>query len=152
MPEWTSELHRISGCYVTLVLLCAPAWPSDPHFWVAVSVRCSTLVLPQLSCAGVVSVWGEWFVLVGPQIERSYTQGLHLRAPGSPRGKEPACRCSGCKRRRFRPWVRKVPWRRMWQPPRVLAWRSWTEEPAGLQSMGLKWLSTRQPYWHLGLI
>ena len=29
------------------------------------------------------------------------------------RGKESACKC---KRRRFDPWVGKIPWRRKWQP------------------------------------
>ena len=35
-------------------------------------------------------------------------------------------------------WVRKIPWRRDWQPtPFILAWKiPWTEEPGGLQSMG----------------
>ena len=37
----------------------------------------------------------------------------------------------------FNPWVRKVPWRRKWQP--TPAWKiPWTEEPDRLQSMGLK--------------
>ena len=42
------------------------------------------------------------------------------------------------KRRGFDPWVRKIPWRRAWQPfPVFLAWRiPQTEEPGGLQSMG----------------
>ena len=31
-------------------------------------------------------------------------------------GKEPACQCRRYKRCRFDPWVRKVPWRRKWQP------------------------------------
>ena len=36
------------------------------------------------------------------------------------------------------PWVRKIPWRRAWQPtPVFLPWESpWTEEPSSLQSMG----------------
>jgi len=40
----------------------------------------------------------------------------------------------------FDPWVRKIPWRRAWQlTPSILAWRiPWTEEPGGLQSMGLQ--------------
>ena len=40
--------------------------------------------------------------------------------------------------RRFNPWVRKIPWRRAWQPtPVFLPGESpWTEEPGGLQSMG----------------
>ena len=34
-------------------------------------------------------------------------------------GKEPACRCSRHKRCGFDPWVRKIPWRRAWQPTPV---------------------------------
>ena len=36
--------------------------------------------------------------------------------PGSATGKEPTCQCRGHKRCRFDPWVRKIPWRRAWQP------------------------------------
>ena len=40
----------------------------------------------------------------------------------------------------FDPWVRKIPWRRKWQPtPVFLPGASpQTEEPGGLQSMGSK--------------
>jgi len=31
-------------------------------------------------------------------------------------GKEPACQCIRHKRYGFDPWVRKIPWRRAWQP------------------------------------
>ena len=31
-------------------------------------------------------------------------------------GKEPACQCRRHKRLRFNPWVRKITWRRAWQP------------------------------------
>ena len=30
--------------------------------------------------------------------------------------KEFACQCRRCKRHRFDPWVRRIPWRRKWQP------------------------------------
>ena len=41
-----------------------------------------------------------------------------------------------CRRPRFHPWVRKIPWRREWQYSSILAWRiPWTEDPGGLQSM-----------------
>jgi len=35
------------------------------------------------------------------------------------------------------PWVRKIPWRRAWQPTPVFhGWRiPWAEEPGGLQPM-----------------
>ena len=48
------------------------------------------------------------------------------------------------KRRRFDPWVRKIPWSRKWQPVPVYACLEilWTEEPGGLQSMG--WHRVRQ--------
>ena len=49
-----------------------------------------------------------------------------------------ACQSRRCKRRRFDPWVRKMPWKRAWQPtPVFLPGESpWTEEPGGLQFMG----------------
>ena len=42
------------------------------------------------------------------------------------------------RRCRFDPWVRKMPWRRKWQPTTVFLPREipWTEEPGRLQSMG----------------
>ena len=45
--------------------------------------------------------------------------GSHGVVAGFPRwlsGKEPACQCRGCRRLGFDPWVRKIPWRRKWQP------------------------------------
>ena len=44
------------------------------------------------------------------------------------------------KRCRFHSWFRRTPWRRAWQPTLVsLPGESpWTEEPGGLQSMGLQ--------------
>ena len=38
---------------------------------------------------------------------------------GATRGKEPACQCRRHKRPGFSPWVRKIPWRRAWQPTPV---------------------------------
>ena len=55
--------------------------------------------------------------------------------PDGSDGKESTCQC---RRRGFYPWVRKILWKRVWQPtPVCLPWRiPWTEEPGGLQSMG----------------
>ena len=36
--------------------------------------------------------------------------------PGGTSGKELTCQCRRQKRRGFNPWVRKIPWRRKWQP------------------------------------
>ena len=56
------------------------------------------------------------------------------------------------------PWVGRIPWKRKWQPtPSILAWGiPWTEEPGGLQSMGLQrvrhdWATEQQqPTWLQG--
>ena len=39
--------------------------------------------------------------------------------PGGTNGKEPTCQCRRCKRQRFDPRVRKIPWKRKWQPTLV---------------------------------
>ena len=83
---------------------------------------------------------------------------------GGDSGKEPACQCRSRKRfgfspwvgknpwktftfslrrhrrLRFDPWLRKIPWKRAWRThTSILAWRIlWTEEPGGLQSIGLQ--------------
>ena len=40
--------------------------------------------------------------------------------PGGASGKEPACQCRRSKRLGFHPWVRKILWRKAWQPTPVL--------------------------------
>ena len=54
--------------------------------------------------------------------------------------KEPTCQCRRHKRHRFPLWVRKIPWRRAWQPTPVFSSGEspWTGEPGGLQSTGLQ--------------
>ena len=39
--------------------------------------------------------------------------------PGGSAGREPACQCRRHKRCGFDAWVRKIPWRRKWQPSPV---------------------------------
>ena len=58
--------------------------------------------------------------------------------PGGASGKEPTCQCRRRKKCMFHPWVRKIWWRRKWQPTPVflLGESPWTEEPGGLQSTG----------------
>ena len=52
-------------------------------------------------------------------------------------GKESACQCRRCK---FNPWVRKIPWRRKWQPtPVVLLGKSRGQRSlAGYRQWGCK--------------
>ena len=47
------------------------------------------------------------------------------------RSKEPACQFRRCERHRFNPWVRKIPWRRKWQPTPVFM----PEESHGQRSL-----------------
>jgi len=44
---------------------------------------------------------------------------MQMGFPGSTSGKEPTCQCRRCKRCEFDPWLRKIPWRRVWQPTPV---------------------------------
>ena len=39
--------------------------------------------------------------------------------PGGASGKEPACQCRRYKRCWLDPWIRKIPWKRAWQPTSV---------------------------------
>ena len=54
-----------------------------------------------------------------------------------------------CRRHGFNPWVGKVLWRREWQPHfSIPAWEiPWTQEPGGLQFMGLQKSWTRLCGW-----
>ena len=46
------------------------------------------------------------------------------------------CQCSRHKWHGFIPWIRKMPWRRAWQPaPALLPGESHGQEPGGLQSV-----------------
>ena len=40
--------------------------------------------------------------------------------PSGTSGKEPTCQCRRQKRLGFDPWVRKIPWRKLWQHTSVL--------------------------------
>ena len=59
---------------------------------------------------------------------------------GGASGKEPSCQCRRCKRPGFNPWVGRIPLKEgMIAHSSILAWRiPWTEEPGGLQSIGLQ--------------
>ena len=72
---------------------------------------------------------------------------------GNPRwlsGKESTCQYRRCRRRGFDLWVRKIRWRRKWQPTPVFLPGKfpWTEEPGRLQSMGLQESDMTQPLNH----
>ena len=66
--------------------------------------------------------WGpasaKWY-LAGTATGSSSTFYIFSDFPGGTRGREPACQCRRRKTPRFDPWVRKIPWRRQWQPAPV---------------------------------
>ena len=76
---------------------------------------------------------------------------------GKPRwqsGKESACQGRRCKRCGFHPWVRKIPWRRKWQPtPVFLPGKSHGQRSlAGYSPWGRKELDTTdRPSTHIFL-
>ena len=71
------------------------------------------------------------------QVLKNLGPGSNIqRFPRWLRGKESACQCRRCKRRRFNPWVGKIPWRRKWQPIPVF----WTGELHGQRRLeGYSW-------------
>ena len=76
-----------------------------------------------------------------PELRIHYEiNSIYHSFPGCTSGKEPTCQCRRCLRQGIFPWVGKIPWRRAWQPtPVFLPGESpWTEEPGGLQSIGLQ--------------
>ena len=64
--------------------------------------------------------------------------------PGGASGKEPACKCRSYKKLKFDPWVRKILWRKEWQPtPVFLPGKSHGEKSlAGYSLWGCKKLDT----------
>ena len=53
---------------------------------------------------------------------------LRLGFPACGSGKEPICHCKRYRRHGFDPWVRKIPWRRAWQPTPVFLPRKSSEQ------------------------
>ena len=71
------------------------------------------------------------------QIIIMYSLSIVKGFPGCASGKEPACQCRRHNRCRSSPSVRKILWRRKWQPtPVFLPGESpWTKEPGGPESI-----------------
>ena len=64
-------------------------------------------------------------------------------------GKESICQCRRYKRCMFDPWVRKIPWRRKWQPTPVFLSGNEIEGSGGLQSMGSQRGTTQHTHIHI---
>ena len=72
--------------------------------------------------------------------QRTFPEARHkqIKRASQAAHKEPACRCRRHKRCGLHPWVRKVPWRRAWQPAPVFS-------PG--ESHGLRGLSVGYSPW-----
>ena len=67
----------------------------------------------------------------------------HWGFPGGSGGKGSTCNAGDC-RPGFNPWVGKIPQEGVATHSSIFAWRiQWTEEPGGLQSMGVTESQTR---------
>ena len=85
---------------------------------------------------GLAGFQNGWLCFGYAEFERSVRNRGFL---GGASGKEPAYKCRRYKRHGFDPWVRKILWRREWQPtPVFLPGKLWAEEPGGLQSLELQ--------------
>ena len=130
--------------------LSSPKQVSESHSVVSDSLRPRGLYSPWNSL-GQNTGMGCLSLLQGIFPTQGLNQGLrrcrrvlhklnHGGSPSGARGKEkkPACRCKRQKRRRFDPWVGKIPLEKeMVAHSSIPAWRiPWTEEPGGLQSTG----------------
>ena len=84
---------------------------------------------------------------------------IYMGFPGDTSSKESICQCRRCTRHTFNLWVRKIPWRRAWQPTHYSclenpmdrgAWWAMVHRVTECQTW-LKWLSTQHnPYmWNL---
>ena len=81
-------------------------------------IKPASLASPALA-GGVFTTSATWEAPV--LLQRSNTHKKNL-PPGLPwwlSGKESTCQCRRCKRLGFDPWVRKISWRRKWQPTPV---------------------------------
>ena len=69
-------------------------------------------------CHGLYSPWDHKESHITERLSLSLSRAI-VAFPGSASGKEPTCQCRRLKTRGFDPWVRKIPWRRVWQPTPV---------------------------------
>ena len=70
--------------------------------------------------------------------------------PGGTSRKELVCQCRRHKKCRFDPWVKKIPWRRAWQPTPVFTSREFHEQRSlvGCSPYGHKEVDTTEATWH----
>ena len=120
-------------------------------FQLLVAVGKPWLTAPSLQSASLVT----WSPLCSMSSLPIMSNLCIVRICGSSRwlsGREPTCKC---RRHGFHPWVRKIPWRRSWQPTLVfLPGKSHKQRSlVGYSQWGLKeldtiqWLNSNRSHW-----
>ena len=89
--------------------------PSFLH-WIYMSQKKKFLILSKIHLSLCTSYY-ILYQLLHCTVCMYHNSPVHLQGGAS--GKESACQCIIHKRLRFNPWVRKIPWRRKWQPTPV---------------------------------
>ena len=102
--QWPSGMHALPhlSSQSLYVIYCCVSWK-----W----FNLVNLLYIQQSVY-VALLWASFFLTFYFILESSWL----MEFLGSSAGKELTCQCGRCKRWRFNPWVRMIPWRRKWQP------------------------------------
>ena len=123
------QRHREPNPEVPSSLLCS--WTG-----VQISVLCTSVFASIKSFSSSISLFlwkrvgSRWRLLHERQNTRPVVNTMD--SPGGGSGREPTCQFKRKKRHGFSPWVRKIPWRRAWQPTPVY----WPGESHGQRSLG----------------
>ena len=64
-------------------------------------------------------ITASWYLSILYMIKVFHDKGFSVGFLGGASGKDSACQCRRCKKLGFHPWIRKIPWRRKWQPTPV---------------------------------
>ena len=118
---WCSGLTgTLSGLVSSLgiLLLSSPCWDIQllSALWIQFQVPSEALEGLLAMCSQ-----GHTFFLNWSIVDLQYFRGAYvcLGFPGDTSGEETASQCRRRKRYGFDSWVRKIPWRRAWQPAPV---------------------------------
>ena len=99
--DWPFSSSSISGPWTKALLMTGDSQASNPS-------KLHPILLPNGTCLRVALVWSLKLNCTLPSLGSGF--------PGGISGKEFACQCRRHRRHRLDPWVRKIPWRRAWQP------------------------------------